>query len=116
MRLFVALDIDEPIRVRIMRFMDGVRNFAPDARWMKEESLHITLKFIGEQPESALERIKESLSSITAAKAAIDFRGYGFFPTVKAARVFWIGMKAGPELPAIAAAIDEKMAVLQIAR
>jgi 2'-5' RNA ligase len=33
MRLFIALDIDEEIRERIANFLDGVREFAPDARW-----------------------------------------------------------------------------------
>ncbi len=53
MRLFVALDLDDAIRNRIARFLDGVRAFAPDARWVQPESLHITLKFIGEQSEEA---------------------------------------------------------------
>ena len=35
MRLFVALDIDESIREKIGRFMEGVREFAPDVRWVK---------------------------------------------------------------------------------
>jgi 2'-5' RNA ligase len=47
MRLFVALDIDDNLRGRIARFLDGVRGFAPDARWARPESLHVTLKFIG---------------------------------------------------------------------
>ena len=47
MRIFIALDVDEAVRHRIARFMDGVRGFAPDARWVRPESLHITLKFIG---------------------------------------------------------------------
>ena len=51
MRLFVALDIDDSIRGRIARFLDGVRGFAPDARWVRPESLHVTLKFIGEKPD-----------------------------------------------------------------
>jgi len=51
MRLFIALDLDNPIRERISRFVEGVQNFAPDARWVKPESLHVTLKFIGEQPD-----------------------------------------------------------------
>ena len=29
MRLFVAIDIDEPIRERLARFLEGVRGFAP---------------------------------------------------------------------------------------
>ncbi len=116
MRLFIALDIDDAIRERIARFVDGVRNFAPDARWMKPESLHVTLKFIGEQPDAAVEKIKKELATISAGTTEIKFSGYGFFPTAKSARVFWIGMEAGPALAKLAAAIDDKMASLGIAK
>jgi len=114
MRLFIALDIDDAIRERIARFVEGVSAFAPDARWAKPESLHVTLKFIGEQPEAALEGTKDALATIAASPAEIHFRGYGFFPTAKSARVFWIGLEAGPQLAALATAIDEKMASLGI--
>jgi len=114
MRLFIALDIDDGIRERLTRFVDGVRNFAPDARWVKPESLHVTLKFIGEQPDPAVETIKQELESVTASGTEIRFRGFGFFPMPKSARVFWIGMEAGPELAALAAAIDDKVAGLGI--
>jgi 2'-5' RNA ligase len=112
MRLFIALDIDEDIRERIARFMEGVSGFAPDARWAKPESLHVTLKFIGEQPEPAVEQIKRALSGISASAVDIQFRGYGFFPTAKSARVFWLGMEAGPPLATLASAIDGEMAAL----
>jgi RNA 2',3'-cyclic 3'-phosphodiesterase len=114
MRLFIALDIDDEIRERIARFVEGVQGFAPDARWVKPESLHVTLKFIGEQSDAAVARIKEALATILARGTEIHFRGYGFFPTAKSARVFWVGMEAGPELAILAAAIDEKTAALGI--
>jgi len=114
MRLFIALDIDDAIRERIARFEQGVSGFATDARWQKAESLHVTLKFIGEQPEPAVDQIIQALSAIPASAVDIQFRGYGFFPTAKSARVFWIGIEAGPQLAALAAAIDEKIALLGI--
>jgi 2'-5' RNA ligase len=114
MRLFIALDIDDAIRDRITRFVEGVTGFAPDARWAKPESLHVTLKFVGEQPDPAVEQIKQSLSAIQSSAAEIHFRGYGFFPTAKSPRVFWIGMEAGPQLAALAASIDDKMSSLGI--
>lgn len=114
MRLFVALDIEQSIRERIMRFVEGVRNFAPDGRWMKPESMHVTLKFIGEQPDAAVASIQEGLSGTPGTATEISFRGYGFFPTLKAARVFWVGIEAGPELTALALGIDEKLSTLGI--
>jgi 2'-5' RNA ligase len=81
---------------------------------MGAESLHVTLKFIGGQPEAAVEKIKDTLSTITASTGEIKFRGYGFFPTAKRPRVFWIGIQADPQLPSLAAVIDEKMLTLEV--
>jgi 2'-5' RNA ligase len=114
MRIFIALDIDDAIRQRIQRFMEGVSGFAPDARWVRPESLHITLKFIGEKSIEAVEEIKRALFAITAGPVEVAFRGYGFFPTPKAARVFWVGIESGPPLPSLAKAVDEAMFALDI--
>jgi 2'-5' RNA ligase len=116
MRIFVALDIDDAIRQRIQRFMEGVNGFAPDARWVRPESLHVTLKFIGEKPQDAVEKIKQALSSVRAEEVAMNFRGYGFFPTAKAARVFWVGIESGPQPPALAHTIDQTLKALGIAQ
>jgi 2'-5' RNA ligase len=116
MRLFVALDIDDDIRGRIARFLDGVRGFAPDARWVRPESLHVTLKFIGEQSEEKVEQTKSKLETIEASTVELNFRGYGFFPGARAPRVFWVGIDGGPKLTSLAAAVDEKLAALDIAK
>jgi RNA 2',3'-cyclic 3'-phosphodiesterase len=116
MRLFIALDIDAAIRERIVRFIEGVRGFASEARWVKPESLHVTLKFIGEQADAAVEQIKQALTTVRADTAEIQFHGYGFFPTVKSARVFWVGMESGPQLAVLAAAVEDKAASLGIPR
>ena len=114
MRIFFALDIDEAIRQRIQRFMEGVSGFAPDARWVRPESLHVTLKFIGEKPDEKVEEIKLAVAAVRADTIALSFCGYGFFPTPKAARVFWLGMESGPQLPALAKAVDEATSSLGI--
>jgi RNA 2',3'-cyclic 3'-phosphodiesterase len=114
LRIFIALDIDAAIRKRIELFMDGVRGFAPDARWVRPESLHVTLKFIGNKSSEEVEGIKQSLSRIAAGGIEISFRGYGFFPTAKSPRVFWIGVEAGPPLAALAKAVDETTAALGV--
>jgi RNA 2',3'-cyclic 3'-phosphodiesterase len=106
MRMFVAIDIDDAIRRRISAFMDGLREFASDARWVRPESMHITLKFIGEKPNEAVEPIKNALKEIRSASIPIAFRGYGFFPNPRTARVLWIGIQAGPELTHLAAQVE----------
>jgi 2'-5' RNA ligase len=114
MRLFVALDIDEAIRESIQRFMDGVCEFAPDARWLRPESVHVTLKFIGEEPAETVKQINKALAEVQSGPVTISFRGHGFFPTAKSARVFWIGIESGPELASLAAAVNDATGALGI--
>jgi 2'-5' RNA ligase len=114
MRLFVALDIDEHIRGRIAVFLDGVRGFAPDARWVQPESLHVTLKFIGEQPEADVEKITQALESIEANAIDLNFHGHGFFPSPRTPRIFWIGVESGPALASLAATVDATLARLSV--
>ena len=116
MRIFVAIDIEPSIQARIATFMDGVAGFAPDARWVRPESLHVTLKFIGEKSETEVEAIKKALAELRAETMDITLRGYGFFPTARSARVFWIGIEAGLALEALAKAVDDVTASLGIPR
>ena len=114
MRIFVALDIEEEIGERIVRFMDGVRGFAPDARWVRPESLHVTLKFVGEKPPEFVEEMKTALATIKSPSFEIAFRGYGFFPNPNAPRVFWVGIESGPALAALAGRIDTALTKLGV--
>ena len=116
MRLFIALDIDDAIRERIRRFLDGVCGFAPEARWVRPESMHVTLKFIGEKPPEAADGIKRALPAIQAEAMQIAFRGFGFFPSAKAPRVFWIGIESSPRLAALAKAVDDATYTLGVAK
>jgi len=116
MRIFVAIDLDREIRDKIARFLEGVRPFAPDARWVSAESLHVTLKFVGEQKPEQVESIKQQLGQTHGEAIEIRFSGYGFFPTPRSPRVFWIGIQAGPELGRLADRIDAATAELGVPR
>jgi RNA 2',3'-cyclic 3'-phosphodiesterase len=116
MRLFVALDIEEPIRRRIADFIGEIRGLAPDARWVRPESLHITLKFIGERSEDEAAKIQQALEAIKAAKFDVDIRGFGFFPNPRAPRVCWIGVEAGPVLTSLASTVDASLVPLGIGK
>jgi 2'-5' RNA ligase len=114
MRIFIALDIDEAIRDRLRLFMDRVGGFAPDARWVRAESLHVTLKFIGNESAEEAEEIKRALARVTADRFDVSFRGYGFYPTAKSRRVFWVGVESGPQLGTLAKSVDDATAALGV--
>jgi 2'-5' RNA ligase len=96
MRLFIALDIDEPIRERITTFRNEMRLLAPDVRWVGPETFHATLQFLGETKK--LDEICRALQPLKLPAVPLAFRGAGFFPNSKAPRVFWIGIAGGDNL------------------
>lgn len=114
MRLFIAFDLDDSIREKIARFMDGVCGFAPEARWVRPESLHVTLKFVGQWPDERLADMQQTLAGVAAETFDASIGDYGFFPSAKPARVFWIGIQPGPRLAALASAIDTKLTSLGV--
>jgi 2'-5' RNA ligase len=114
MRIFIALDIDDAIRERLQIFIDSVHGLAPDALWVRPESLHVTLKFVGEKAAEAVEQIQQALARIQAGTIEISLRGYGFFPAPKRPRVLWAGIEAGPQLVALAKSVDETTAALGV--
>ena len=87
MRLFVAMDIPEDARSAIGALAAKLRLACRNARWVRIEGLHVTLKFIGEtSPEKAAD-IKTALSSIPSrAPIPMNFRGLGFFPNERRPR------------------------------
>jgi RNA 2',3'-cyclic 3'-phosphodiesterase len=116
MRIFVGIDLENAIRNKIARFLEGVSGFAPEARWVTPESLHITLKFIGEQKPEQVALIGQRLRKIESRMIGINVSGYGFFPTAKAPRVFWIGIHADPTLSELATNIDKATGELGVPR
>ena len=121
MRLFVAFDLSETVRSRIALLLRGLEQSElsrrAGIRWLGAESLHLTLKFIGEQPEEKLQAVVEALSAVPApAPMDLKFRGLGCFPNDRRPRVFWLGVEAPPELGGLASGIEQALEPLGIAR
>jgi 2'-5' RNA ligase len=47
-RLFVAVDLSDELRGRIVRFRDEVASSGADVKPVEDENLHITIRFLGE--------------------------------------------------------------------
>jgi 2'-5' RNA ligase len=115
MRTFVAIDLPAEIRRNITRVMDLLRRTASEVRWARPESLHVTLKFIGELPVDALPETTSRLASIRAPEPfSLQVRGAGCFPNERAPRVIWLGLQTGPELTALASQVEEALVPLGI--
>jgi len=114
-RLFVALDLPEPVRHAITELIAKLQPKSRTARWIRPENLHVTLKFIGHVGNEKLDPIQNALSSIHSAQPVeIHFRGMGFFPNEHRPRAFWCGIAASSNLAELAANIDRALAPLGV--
>ena len=110
MRLFVAIEVPSRIRSAIDAFLQELHPLAPQAKWVRAENMHITLKFIGGTGSANLSRILSALAAIRSEKpVTLEFRGVGFFPNEKRPRVFWMGMEFSPNLRPLASDIDQSL-------
>ncbi|MBI2956867.1 MAG: RNA 2',3'-cyclic phosphodiesterase [Acidobacteria bacterium] len=117
MRLFVALELTPAIRTALEELLQRLERTGADVRWVHSEGLHLTLKFIGEQPEESLPRVREALSSVRSARPVeLAFRGLGYFPNERRPRVFWVGLEASENLKELAAQMEDVLAPLGIER
>jgi 2'-5' RNA ligase len=95
-RVFIAIELPANIRKRIAEHIDRLRNSVPDARasWSREDTLHLTLKFLGDIPVTSVEQLSAA-ASIAADKVEpfeIVVDGCGAFPPRGQPRVLWIGI------------------------
>ena len=117
MRLFVALDIPENVCSALAALVNRLRAACPEARWVRMEGVHVTLKFIGEVPTEKLDVIKAAFATVPGrAPISLNFEGLGFFPSERRPRVLWAGISCGPELAALAEAVEMALAPAGIPR
>ena len=90
MRCFVAVDIDNDIKAKIASLQNQLG--IPGIKLIEPQTLHFTLKFLGEIDEDSVSKVKESLGSLRDYETfEIDLRGVGAFPNADYSRVVWIG-------------------------
>jgi 2'-5' RNA ligase len=116
-RLFVALEIPRAVRDNLATLIKDLRRTAPNARWLRPENIHVTLKFIGEVPPEKVQYIRGALSGVRSEHAAeLSFRGLGFFPNAKRPSVLWAGIDASPNLQSLAGDIESSLEKLGFPR
>ena len=100
MRLFLALNLDPEVRRRCYAATNALRAAGRDVRWVDESKLHLTLKFLGEQPESLVAPLSAALDKAAGQSRELDLQlgAIGAFPNFRRPRVVWLGVAPDPKL------------------
>lgn len=96
MRCFIAIDIDEQTRKGLSHLQDELRGKADvrkgDVKWVKPESIHLTLKFLGEIKDEQTVEVCNITGDVASRHKSfdVDVETVGSFGG-RSARVLWIG-------------------------
>ena len=117
MRAFVGIRIDPVVAQGICEAQARLDKQLKGIRWVKHESLHLTLKFLGEIAEERVQAVGDALAQAARDRARFTFtcRGLGVFPDIRRARVLWVGLE-GKWLVPLATAIDDQLAAVGFTR
>ncbi|MBU0898997.1 MAG: RNA 2',3'-cyclic phosphodiesterase [Nanoarchaeota archaeon] len=94
MRLFIAVDLDDNIKEKIIEETIPIRSKGTDIAFTTSENLHVTMKFLGEVAEQQLKGLKEDISNTLAGvkQFKINIKGMGYFGRPEFMKVIWLGV------------------------
>ncbi len=114
MRTFVAIEIAEPLKLNLDRSVEDLRSGLKDGliRWVRLESMHLTLKFLGEIDmeqihtiQGVLDQVAERFSSFN-----LEIAGFGCFPNFSRPRIVWVGFNPdGGDLPRLQSELESRL-------
>lgn len=100
MRLFLAINPPDHIREEIVAVTSALRQAGPSLRWVAADRLHLTVRFLGEQPAERLAKVAAAVDTAVSRHAGtpLTLAGFGAFPNFRRARVVWVGVEPHPRL------------------
>ena len=95
MRLFCAIDLDRTCRLALARYQARLREAGFAGRWTNQENLHLTLAFLGEQPDAR--RAAAALAETAGEPFSLTFGGLGRF-SQRGGDVLYLAISPSPAL------------------
>jgi RNA 2',3'-cyclic 3'-phosphodiesterase len=115
-RTFISVHIPDTVRRDIGAMVDGLRPAGgSEVKWIRPESLHLTLKFLGDVEEGRITAVGSAVETAVSSMPAFDLAlgGTGAFPNARRPSVLWIGVPMGAEpMAALAGSIESALAGL----
>ncbi|MFC1509562.1 RNA 2',3'-cyclic phosphodiesterase [Candidatus Omnitrophota bacterium] len=109
-RAFIAVEIDLSNKEKLSKLISQLKKSNADIKWLSENQMHFTLKFLGNIEENKVSLISDTLRSIAAQvhEFTLTLSNIGAFPNMRKPRVIWIGVDKGAEdLKLLAAKIEK---------
>lgn len=112
LRLFIALELPHTIKNALAGYVAPLQQLSRGVRWVKPENVHLTLKFLGDTPNTKITAIQELLATVCPnfTPLIIEVAGAGVFPNARRPQVLWVGLHdASVQLGKLAEEIDTQL-------
>lgn len=115
-RTFIAIPLPPDVLEEFRRLISHMKTVDSQIKWVRPESIHLTLKFLGGVESQKLPDIFQAVETSCSNFAAFPLKiaTQGAFPTLKRPRVFWVGVidPSTKILSDLQASIEESLAAL----
>lgn len=96
MRLFFAIELDDGVKDAMQRSIDGIALNDVPWRWVKRDNFHLTMKFLGDCPDSDIPLLEKSAAAVTRSESFdIALGKLGGFPDLARPRVLFYEVSRG---------------------
>lgn len=105
-RLFVGLELPPEVKMALAMLRSDLHG----ARWLRDDQLHLTLRFIGEVEPNTAEDIHDALHELEFPPIEVALRGVGVFGKLRQPRSVWAGVSNAAPLESLHRRVESALA------
>ncbi|MBN2108238.1 MAG: RNA 2',3'-cyclic phosphodiesterase [Deltaproteobacteria bacterium] len=116
-RTFIALELPAGLKAVLARMQKTFMQRSAGVKWVRPESIHLTLKFLGATSMEQVDRVCGVLDHLTrnVEPFPFDVTGLGAFPNSRNPKVIWAGMQVEGRLKAFHQELETALAAVGFA-
>jgi 2'-5' RNA ligase len=95
-RAFIAILLPDKVKGDLSQLLGRIKPGQERAvKWVDPDSIHLTLKFLGNIPAEKVPDIARAIgeASAEAKPFTLELQGLGAFPSLRSPRVVWVGVR-----------------------
>lgn len=98
MRCFIAIELPDSVHDHLAVLQSRMAHLGRAVRWTRPQSIHLTLKFLGEVPDPQIPEICAAARRVADEFPVFDLEvaGVGCFPPRGPVRIVWAGVHQPP--------------------
>jgi len=120
-RVFIAIELPSGVKEELSRLENHLKTRCSGSplKWVAVDSIHLTLKFLGEIPASRLDAVRDATAASSAGVGdlSLELGSIGAFPGSSRPRIIWVGLEGDvPKLVSLAERLDRGLQAIGFER